>query len=179
MVAARKNGAKATRCAKHTEQAKLAGKKAKPADKLVFRNECATCKKCLATSTPFGTTSKYLDHWAEVLHTGRTMPYANPDGKPTNIDKKGRMKAADVFIEDLYLVMRTLAGLDVFPTYHTMMRNRLHGSEKPALNVGVPMTVEEAFAHVGDPSGRPATRFMFDPVVEDEEEDAVVEEAAE
>jgi hypothetical protein len=163
MVAARKNGAKATRCSAHVPSAK-----ATPAEKVAFRNECAQCKDCQATATPFGTTSKYLDRWADSLHTSRTEPYVNPDGKMTSADKKGRMKAADVFLEDLYIVMRALAGLPVYPTFHTMMRNRQHGSEKPVLNVGVSMTVDEALALVGDPSGRPATRWMFDAAVSED-----------
>lgn len=163
MVAARKNGAKATRCSAHVPSAK-----ATPAEKVAFRNECAKCKDCQATATPFGTTSKYLDRWADSLHTSRTEPYVNPDGKMTSADKKGRMKAADVFLEDLYIIMRALAGLPVYPTFHTMMRNRQHGSEKPVLNVGVSMTVDEALELVGDPSGRPATRWMFDAAVSED-----------
>ena len=67
-----------------------------------------------ATKTaPLGITNKYLDIWYNAKHGA-----LHAGMKPGAADAKGRRKAADVFILDLYTMWRALEGLEVWPSYY-------------------------------------------------------------
>lgn len=178
MIAMRKNSAKATRCEAHA--AVRPASSAKKEIQIAFRAECAGCSACLATPSPFGTTSKYLQRWADAVHTqtsfGQPMR-GDPKGRVANSERKGRMKATDLFLEDLYMVMRAEQGLEVWPTFATIKRGYAHGGA-PSAKAPTAMSLDEALELVGDVSGRPATSFQFDVEAEDEEE-REMDEAAE
>lgn len=113
-------------------------------------------------------TTKYLKIWTDyknrMANSERVVDgkiYAQ-DGTPiTNLGTKivrsakgfihstGWHKAADVFLEDLYIVWRTLEGLDVWPAYHAAYLGYSHGG-KICVNVGKRLTLEEALATVGE-----------------------------
>jgi len=123
-----------------------------------------------------GKTSKYLRIWTDykhrMQHSERLVDAAvNPkdglvDGKIVNgsgktvsarghINSTGWHKAADVFVEDLYVIWRALEGLEVWPSYYTakLSGGFEHGGA-PAKTIGPRMlTLEEALAVVGDPRG--------------------------
>lgn len=107
-----------------------------------------------------GKTCKYLQIWIDAKH--RKMQMAT-DGKIQNgtgktVSAKGYAhsygwhKAADVFIEDLYVVWRALEGLDVWPSYYAAKLGYEHGG-KISVNAPKRLTAEEALAIVGDVSG--------------------------
>jgi hypothetical protein len=122
---------------------------------------------------PFGTTTKYLDVWRNAVHWRKT------NGKEKGADAAGRRKATDLFLEDLYVVMRTLEGLPVWPDLYSARRGYRHGGA-PCINEGVVLTLEEALAHVGDVGPRPAAAPDVDAdACEGPEEDALGECAAE
>ena len=177
-TAMRKAGVKAqTRCEKHSKL--KPNKTASPAEKEAFRGVCALCSDCMSTKKPYGSTSKYLDHWAAGKFSQRTCP-APAKGTPPHVarpEDKGRMKATDSFLEDLYMVMRSLAGLEVWPTYATIKRGFAHGDIPAHFSpLPVKLSIQEALTLVGDVGDRPATSFLFDAGAEDEEEDTAESE---
>lgn len=115
-------------------------------------------------AAPLGKTSKYLEIWANVVHreksAGRKGGYS-----------KGRWKAADVLVEDLYTVWRALEGLPVWPSYYAAKLGYEHGG-KICVNAPKQLTVDEALAVVGDVGARPNAR----PVVELGDEEALAAE---
>lgn len=62
----------------------------------------------------------------------------------------GWHKAADVFIEDLYIVWRTLEGLEVWPSYYAAKLGYEHGG-KISVNAPRKLTIEEALQMVAEP----------------------------
>lgn len=60
----------------------------------------------------------------------------------------GWHKAADVFLEDLYIVWRALEGLPVWPSYYAAKLGYEHGG-KIAVNAPKMLTLEEALSIVG------------------------------
>lgn len=94
-------------------------------------------------AAPFGITTKYLEIWDNSIHRSVSM------GVTLGAYKKGLHKAADVFIEDLYIVWRALAGLPVWPSYYAAKLGYEHGG-KISVNAPKMLTVEEALALVGN-----------------------------
>jgi len=113
---------------------------------------------------PFGKTSRYLDAWREFIVRRETSPdfdavantWQGRKGAKGSIRSIGMWRACGLFLEDLYLVWRSLEGLDVWPGYHAMQLGYKHGGEKICVNAQGPktLTVEEALAVVGDVGGR-------------------------
>jgi hypothetical protein len=101
---------------------------------------------------PYGTTNKYLTRWLDARHTVITI-----EKKPGGFaESKGRRKATDLFLEDLYIVGRTLAGLPVWPDFYSVKRGVYHGGARPCFDEGVTLTLEQALEIVGDLGKRPA-----------------------
>lgn len=118
---------------------------------------------------PHGTTSKYLDVWLGVkhreMHSERVDGAANKwrdhegewrGGAKAHAHAKGWHKAADVFIEDLYIVWRAIEGLEVWPSYYAAKLGYEHGG-KISVNAPRMLTVDDALALVGDVTGRAAS----------------------
>ena len=108
--------------------------------------------------------------WNDVKHrelsAGRTKAHS---------DSKGWHKAADVFLEDLYIVWRAMEGLDIWPSYYAAKLGYMHGG-KISVNAPTRMTVEDALAVVGYVGGVTLDRKMVWSVpVEAPEESAMVE----
>jgi hypothetical protein len=70
------------------------------------------------------------------------------------VDSTGWHKAADVFIEDLYTVWRTLEGLEVWPSYYAAKLGYEHGG-KISVNAPRRLTLEQALELVGPQEGMP------------------------
>lgn len=105
-----------------------------------------------SASRPHGTTTKYLDRWLNAKHYAMTAK-----GKTKGqADSTGRRKATDLFLEDLYVVWRTLEGLPVWPDLYSARRGFRHGGA-PCINEGVLMTLEQALVAVGDVGPHPAS----------------------
>jgi hypothetical protein len=110
------------------------------------KNAAKACK-----DAPHGKTNKYLDIWYNAkfgaTHAGM---------KPGAADSKGRNKATDIFLLDLYTVWRSLEGLDSWPSYYEHHIGEGHrgwhllGSKGPQR-----FTVDAAMALVGDIGMRP------------------------
>lgn len=123
---------------------------------------------------PNGTTSKYLEIWENYMHgawqTGRITDLGvdktnKPIGKIITatgnvvsargfVFSTGWHKAADIFLNDLYTVWRSLEGLPVWPTYSEWVTGFKHGGQPMyqlprGLNEPRMMSVEEAIFEVG------------------------------
>jgi hypothetical protein len=79
-----------------------------------------------------------------LLDDGRTVPW---DG---HAHSYGWHKAADILIEDLYIVWRTLAGMPVWPSYYAAKLGYEHGG-KISVNAPKMLSLDEAKALVGIP----------------------------
>jgi hypothetical protein len=114
----------------------------------IYQGMTAMQKNCAKTTAdkPNGTTSKYLDRWVNAIHTEVTT---RPEMGGKGAFHKGRRKATDLFLEDLYVIWRTLEGLPVWPDLYSVKRGIYHGG-KPCVNEGRVLTTEEAFEIVGD-----------------------------
>ena len=66
----------------------------------------------------------------------------------------GWHKAADLLLEDLYTVWRTLEGLPVWPSYHAGKLGHVHNGQV-RVNEAQMLTIEEALEVVGDVGARP------------------------
>jgi hypothetical protein len=93
--------------------------------------------------------NKYLRRWEEAKHTALTIP--NPrlgrvmrDGEA---DNKGRAKATDLFLWDLYVMWRTLEGLPIRPDKYSAVRGRYHNGDE-ARDALYCLTLDEAKAMV-------------------------------
>ena len=128
-----------------------------------------TMRKCGAKKTaerPYGTTTKYLDRWLAASHAEMTNPReARPgvDGKARRPvpDHKGRQKATDLLLWDLYVVWRALAGLDMRHDKFSVQRGRDHQGRVVDVDERFSLTVEEALEWVGNPGGVAATAPML------------------
>jgi len=76
--------------------------------------------------------NKYMQRWLEAKHAALTIP--NPrlgrlmrDGEA---DSKGRRKATDLFLWDLYVMWRTLAGLPIRADKYSAVRGRYHNGQQ-------------------------------------------------
>lgn len=103
-----------------------------------------------------GKTTKYMEIWEGARH--RKLQMADAAGKVVNgqgreVSAKGYAysygwhKAADVLIEDLYVVWRAIEGLEVWPSYYAAKLGYEHGG-KISVNAPKLLTVEEALATV-------------------------------
>jgi hypothetical protein len=89
-------------------------------------------------------TSKYLDIWR-----GKVRSYEHhADGPRKGGHKAGWHTAARVFLEDVYLVLRSLNGLPVWPSFNASKLGYSHGG-KTCVNEPRMLTVEEALETVG------------------------------
>jgi hypothetical protein len=142
MVAMRKNAAKFT-CCEHHEEQKPKAKYASAEEKAAFRAETSKCSDCLQTEKPFGLTNKYLERWFNAVHSRKMV------GRDLGADHAGRRKATDLFLEDLYVLWRTLEGLPVWPDLYSVRRGFYHGGA-PCVNEGKVLSLNEALKVVGD-----------------------------
>ncbi len=116
----------------------------------------------VSEAAPAGKTSKYLTIWQDykhrVQHSARAVDgkIVNGVGKTVSIKgfshSTGWHKACDVFLEDLYIIGRTVEGLPVWPTYQTAKLGYGHGAK---VSDGSPRTytLEEAVGIVGHVGG--------------------------
>lgn len=118
----------------------------------------------VSKDAPHGKTSKYLDVWRGYRHRmshherfdAEHNRLAGFDGAPDRpgakalIHAAGWHKAADVLVEDLYIVWRAIEGLSVWPSYHAAKLGYGHGG-RIVRNEPKMLSVEEALAVVGDP----------------------------
>lgn len=129
-------------------------------------------------AAPHGSTTKYLDVWKNyklrMQHSERYDAANNTllefgdgakvrKGAKAVIHATGWHKAADVFIEDLYIVWRAIEGRPVWPSYYAAKLGFEHGG-KIAINAPKMLTVAEAVAIVGSPAAVPLA--APDPIVE-------------
>lgn len=118
----------------------------------------------VSVDAPAGKTCKYLTIWTDykhrMAHSARVVEGKIVNGAGKTVSAKGFAhstgwhKACDVFLEDLYIVGRTLAGLEVWPTYQTAKLGYGHGAK---VSDGSPRlyTLEEALGIVGNVGGVP------------------------
>lgn len=115
--------------------------------------------------------SKYLRIWRDTMtrlqHSERVnlaknewLPFGKDKwekGAKAFIRSTGWHKACDVFLEDLYIIGRTLAGLPVWPSYYAAKLGYTHGGKVKVEKGDAPrlLTLDEALNLVGDASGRP------------------------
>lgn len=186
-----KNGAKFTVCAEHAEtkpeKRKTDEQKAAYAS---WRAETLSCSECAATSAPHGKSSKYLKIWTDYKHRMLQSERCtfNPKTKRLEVVRIGAAtadvlsaaafahstgwhKAADVFLEDLYVVWRALEGLPVWPSYYAAKLGYEHGG-KICVNAPKMLTVDDALATVGDVGGFAVMGGVVDSVEDDEEDEA-------
>ena len=110
-----------------------------------------------------GAHSKYLRIWADAMHRKLSAPDTRPvneGGWRPSLARAARAygwhKAADVFVEDLYTVWRSIEGLPVWPSYYAAKLGYEHGG-KISVNAPRMLTVEEAIemvGHVGSVPGK-------------------------
>jgi hypothetical protein len=93
---------------------------------------------------------RYLKRWDDAKHTALTIPNARL-GRVMHAgeaDAKGRRKATDLFLWDLYVMWRTLEGLPVWPDKYSAMRGFMHGGAG-CQNAPQVLTLDEAREMVG------------------------------
>jgi hypothetical protein len=125
---------------------------------------------------PYGTTSKYLEIWKNYKHrmqrserydvaTNMLLEFGKEDkvrkGARAVIHATGWHKAADVFIEDLYIVWRAIEGLPVWPDYHAAKLGYSHGG-RICVNAPRMISVAEALQLVDGYQGRAAEELIED-----------------
>lgn len=123
----------------------------------------------LKSASRWDRTSKYLDAWRDVAyreqHSERVDLAKNRWRDPVDAEKwnggakahcksKGWMSAADLIVEDIYIVWRAIEGLPVWPDYYAAKLGYEHGG-KICVREPRMLTVDEAVALVGDVGGRP------------------------
>lgn len=170
-----KSAAKFTVC--DTHRPLRPGKKATLEQKKAFRMETLACTSCTATKSPYGVTSKYLTRWRDAKRGEVCV------GREKGAHDKGRRKATDLFIEDLYIVWRASEGLPVWCSWYASKRMYEHGG-KPLSEPNVPklMTLQEALSAVGYVGPTSLAEPYVDkapPPAEDEEDEEDEDEAAE
>lgn len=177
LIAMRKNASKFTVCEKHED---VRPKKGTQAQKAAFRTLTLACAACRKTDRPNGSETKYTRRWGEGLHAALTFPNVRLGRIMTaaEANEKGRRKATDLLLWDLYVMWRTLDGLDIRADKYSAIRGRFHNGQE-ANEQRYALTLEEAKEIVGDPSGKPATSWIW-PIKADAEdgEDEDVEDVA-
>lgn len=94
-----------------------------------------------------GQTSKYLDIYNDVKHR-----YASLDRKGGH--SAGWHTAMRVLLEDLYIVWRSLEGLDVWVSWYAQQRGFIHGGKRVDAPAEV-MDVDEALVMIGHVGSTP------------------------
>lgn len=132
--------------------------------------------KIVREAAPYGVTSKYLQIWYDYKHrmaqSERVVDGKIVNGAGKTVSAKGLIhstgwhKAADVLIEDLYVVWRALEGLPVWPSYYAAKLGYEHLG-KTCVQAPKMLTIEEALALVGDVGARPKTA----PIAQVEDDD--------
>jgi hypothetical protein len=89
--------------------------------------------------------SKYLRRWDEAKQSALTLPNARLERvmKPGEADDKGRRKATDLFLWDLYVMWRTLEGLSIRPDKYSAVRGHYHNGQE-ARDAEYLLTLDEA-----------------------------------
>lgn len=142
---------------------------------------------------PHGVSTKYLDVWrgyktrianSARIENGKIQRLRVVDDVLVTFDKAtsakafahstGWHKAADVFVEDLYIIGRTLEGLPVWPSYHAAKLGYSHGG-KICVDAPRMLTIEEALETVGFVGARPLAAAEAMPVVEEDGEEIAAE----
>lgn len=99
--------------------------------------------------------SKYLVIWEQAKRTAlaKAGVVADDDVAAKGVrgfaDAKGRRKATEIFLQDLYIMWRTLEGLPVWPPFLSARRGFLHGGVKPAIDAPRVLTLDDARELVG------------------------------
>jgi hypothetical protein len=126
-----------------------------------------TMRKCAAKPTakaPHGVTTKYLDRWHAASFSRRTM------GRAKGADAAGRMKATDLLLWDLYVMWRTIEGLDIRHDKFTVSRGHDHAGNAVDRDTPFRLTLSEAREIVGKLGALPlgAKREWTDAALDDE-----------
>lgn len=148
---------------------------------------CAAMKNSYKHSAkaPHGVSSRYLDAWRGALIGEAERKHAGTQANAKTVPFfKGRMVATDLFLHDLYIVWRSLMGLEVWPSWHSArVTGRRHGDGAPVVNEPEVWTVEQALAFVGDvgsrPLSQPAVPFKELSIISDDPDDIDLAAAAE
>ena len=112
-----------------------------------MRKNAAKC----TNDAPYGVTTKYLDIWYNAKQGATTAGM-----QPGAADSKGRNKATDVFLLDLYTVWRSIEGLESWPSYYEQHVGEGHrGWHLLGSNGPQRFTVDAALLLAGDLSPRP------------------------
>jgi hypothetical protein len=165
--AMRKNAARFTTCSAHAATKPEKPKKKDPEGHKIWREATLACDDCRRTDVPYGHTTKYLTRAADAKRGALSV------GMPRfKADSKGFHKAIDLFLEDMYLVWRSLEGLPVWPEYHAMKLGFVHGG-KVCINEPRLITLEKALETVGYLGKTKVTFFQGDVAAEDEEDESV------
>lgn len=94
--------------------------------------------------------TKYFDVYLDVRHRLASIPKGAANDK-------ARLKACDVFVEDVYIIGRALAGLPVWPSWYAAKLGYHHGG-KICVNEPKLLTIDEALALVGNVGHYPSER---------------------
>ena len=105
---------------------------------------------------PGGKMNKYLRRWVDAKHAAQTFPNARLGRvmRPGEADDKGRKKATDLLLWDIYVMWRTLEGLPVMADKFSNERGVFHGGV-PVWEGARVLTLDEARAIVGDVTSHP------------------------
>lgn len=94
--------------------------------------------------------SKYLKRWIDAKHTALTLPNVRL-GRVMHAGEahdKGRRKATDLFLWDLYVVWRAIEGLPIWADKYATARGAMHGGG-PAWIGPRDITLDEALEMIG------------------------------
>lgn len=93
---------------------------------------------------------KYLRRWEEAKHSALTVlnPRLGRVMRDGEADDKGRRKATDLFLWDLYVMWRTLEGLPIRPDKYSAVRGRYHNGQE-AKDAQYMLALDEAKEIVG------------------------------
>jgi len=118
--------------------------------------------------------SKYMSIWENAKHGLLTTRGPETEFKRTKgwCDDTSRRKATDAFLEDLYIVGRATAGLEVWPTYYERMTCHEHGGSIADITPKV-ISIEDALRKVGVADVGPAE--VIDESELDEDDSAAAE----
>jgi hypothetical protein len=139
-------------------------------------------------------TSKYIEIWRNDIHSlltsprlvaGKIVPIRPGDATavsaPGFARSRGWHKAIDVFLEDLYMVGRSIAGLEIWPAWYAAQRGHVHGG-KVCVDAPELLTLEQVLEQVGHVGGTicaknplPAWEVLLADAEDDEQVDAVVD----
>lgn len=110
-----------------------------------------------------GTTTKYYKVWTDFAfratndprYDAETNTFDDRKFASTHIRKKGMWKAADVLLEDLYILGRAQLGLEIWPSYYAQKLTPGFGHNGVKVDLSPrTMTYEEALALVSDGKGK-------------------------